>query len=372
MSENKTKSKGISIALIILLIFLGFGFVIGIAQTKMPELSFVNVEDLENYIFNEEGVWVDYIGEETELVVPATYSLSDPVEMQMIDTNEYELTSRAERMGVEDYVIENLSGYTTDENGYEYYDYKYRMTFSYRKTIQGDDYTTLEVGEEIFRNDNSIVSVHLPDTITKIGSSCFAGAQSLKKINMPESLIEIENAVFFLCPALEEVVLPDSVNYISIQVFQNCWGLKSINIPKSLTYLQHWIFADTAITEITIPENVYGMAEGVFMDNPNLEIVNISEGLQYIGTSAFENCPSLKEIELPKSVKSIYNYAFANCTSFTGMTLNSDTVVTLRNTNALPENIEKIYVPDDLFESYLADGNWSYFSEKIAKISTKQ
>ena len=94
--------------------------------------------------------------------------------------------------------------------------------------------------------------------------------------------------------------------------------------------------------------------------------------MQYIGTSAFENCPSLKEIELPKSVRSIYDYAFANCTSFTGMTLNSDTVVTLRNTNALPENIEKIYVPDDLFDSYLADGNWSYFSAKIAKLSTKQ
>ena len=371
MSENKTKSKGISIALIILLIFLGFGFVIGIAQTKMPELSFVNVEDLENYIFNEEGVWVDYIGEETELVVPATYSLSDPVEMQMIDTNEYELTSRAERIGVEDYVIENLSGYTTDENGYEYYDYKYRMTFTWRKTIQGDDYTTLEVGEEIFRNDNSIVSVHLPDTITKIGSSCFAGAQSLKKINMPESLTEIENAVFYLCPSLEELVLPDSVNYISIQAFQNCFGLKSINIPKSLTYLYHWIFADTAITEITIPENVYGMAEGVFMNDKNLEKVVIEEGLQYIYVDAFRSCVSLKEIELPKSVNMIYENAFADCTALTDITLNCDSVVTLTNINALPNNIEHIYVPDELYDSYLIDSIWINFADKITRISER-
>lgn len=35
MSENKTKSKGLSIAMILLVIFLGFGFVIGLTQSSI-------------------------------------------------------------------------------------------------------------------------------------------------------------------------------------------------------------------------------------------------------------------------------------------------------------------------------------------------
>ena len=370
MSESNKTSKGISIALIILMIFLGFGFVIGLAQTRVVDMG-KYYADMGNYLFNEDGVWLDYIGNETELVVPETYSLSEPVEMQITGPNEYELISRAERIGVENYEIQDISEFKTDENGYEYYDNKYVMNFTWPKTIQGTDYTTKEVGSEIFRNNNIIVSVQLPDTITKLGSSCFAGAQSLKTINMPESLTEIENAVFFLCPALEELVLPDSVEYISIQAFQNCWGLKSINIPKSLTYLQHWIFADTAITEITIPKGVYGMAEGVFMNDKNLEKVVIEEGLQYIYVDAFRSCVSLKETELPKSVNMIYENAFADCTALTDITLNCDSVVTLTNINALPNNIEHIYVPDELYDSYLIDSIWINFADKITRISER-
>lgn len=232
MSESNKTSKGISIALIILMIFLGFGFVIGLAQTRVVDMG-KYYADMGNYLFNEDGVWLDYIGNETELVVPETYSLSEPVEMQITGPNEYELISRAERIGVENYEIQDISEYKTDENGYEYYDNKYVMNFTWPKTIQGTDYTTKEVGSEIFRNNNIIVSVQLPDTITKLGSSCFAGAQSLKTINMPESLTEIENAVFFLCPALEELVLPDSVEYISIQAF------KTVGDLNQSTYLNH-------------------------------------------------------------------------------------------------------------------------------------
>lgn len=75
-------------------------------------------------------------------------------------------------------------------------------------------------------------------------------------------------------------------------------------------------------TEITIPAEIDGVAvvkinDNAFKDNEILTSVIISEGVEDIGASAFENCIALETISLPSTVihigkNAIYNTAYYN------------------------------------------------------------
>ena len=71
---------------------------------------------------------------------------------------------------------------------------------------------------------------------------------------------------------------------------------------------------NTKITSVVIPNGVT-IAAGAFKDCTALTSVTLPEDLEYIPQSAFENCTALKNIVLPKSVTSIYTAAFAGCTA---------------------------------------------------------
>ena len=85
-----------------------------------------------------------------------------------------------------------------------------------------------------------------------------------------------------------------------------------------------------------------------------------------IGSNAFNSCSSLTSVSFPKA-KSIGTYAFYNCSKLTTIYVGteSNTVCTLKNTNAIPSSVTDIYVPEALVDSYKSATNWSSFADKI-------
>ena len=91
-------------------------------------------------------------------------------------------------------------------------------------------------------------------------------------------------------------------------------------------------------------------------------------------TSTFGSCAFLEEVYFEK-LSSFPNSSnvFSSCYELKSIILNKNTMVTLGGTNALKGLLNssrvKIYVPDSLYDAYLANSYWSAFSGIIKKIS---
>ena len=83
--------------------------------------------------------------------------------------------------------------------------------------------------------------------------------------------------------------------------------------------------------------------------------INLPEGLEVIGESAFKNCRNLKRINMPSTLKRILSYAFDSCNSLESVKLPNQ-VVLVAQAFYKCENLKKIEVNEDNETYYSIDG----------------
>ncbi len=223
-----------------------------------------------------------------------------------------------------------------------------------------------EIGDEVFKNNVSITSVSLPNTVTNIGKYAFYGCANmtsvsfgtgvktignwsfqntgLTSVSLPNSVETIGTAAFFGCEALETVNLA-SVRKIMYGAFYGCTLLRSISIPNTVTNMgegstfydcvalssvsigsglktipQNCFYCCAALRNVTIPSTVSNLEFRAFFACTNLVNVTLNNGVKALGNNAFDECTALKEITIPASVKSMGNYAFIKCSALTNVT----------------------------------------------------
>lgn len=93
------------------------------------------------------------------------------------------------------------------------------------------------------------------------------------------------------------VSISNGITSISPYAFYNCTELRSISIPGSVATIEEWAFCGCE----------------------KLQTVRLSEGLQIIGTEAFDDS-GIKSIVIPKTVILIESGAFSSCDSLTQIT----------------------------------------------------
>lgn len=199
------------------------------------------------------------------------------------------------------------------------------------------------IGERSFFM-SEIIGIQLPETITKIGNSAFQSCDNLKEIMLPEGLTEIEGLAFNGCQSLKSVHLPDSLTKLGTDVFFSCTALSEVNYPKNLAEGGSYLFSQTAIEELVIPDGVTWLPDGLFSQCSKLtsvlipdsviqigyncfshctalETIDLPDGLTYIDGNLFAFCSALKSIVIPEKVTAIYYDAFQDCTSLTSVVL---------------------------------------------------
>lgn len=144
------------------------------------------------------------------------------------------------------------------------------------------------------------------------GTLYFGGVmdcKSLKTIKLPKSLKYASN--ISMCPSLASVNLPESIiegDALPDIYLSGCTSLESVTLPKNITRLGEYSFDDFDTRTIE-----YGYLP--FANCKSLKSIEIPEGVEIIGASAFWGCTSLQSVKLPSSLKKIANHAFANCAS---------------------------------------------------------
>lgn len=226
------------------------------------------------------------------------------------------------------------------------------------------------IGDDAFKNCDSLTSVIIGDSVTSIGDYAFEGCSSLTSIVIPDTVTSIGESAFEECTSLTSVVIPNSVTAIGGNAFAGCSSLTSITIPETVTTISSYAFAGcSSLTSIEIPDSVTSIGGDAFYNCDSLTSVIIPNSVTSIGESAFEQCDSLESItipfvggggdsgsgsfsknfahifgcyydgdarKIPASLQkviitggtSISNYAFANCKSITTIVI-PDTVTTI-------------------------------------------
>ena len=181
-----------------------------------------------------------------------------------------------------------------------------------------------KIGYGAFYHCESLTSITISNSITRIREDAFFGCESLTSINLPNNIKSIGNRTFFGCKALSSINLPNNITSIGEDAFSGCESLTSINLPNSIKSIGDRTFFDCkTLRSIIIPSNLTIIGWGIFRNCSLLESITFSNSITSIAGGAFENCKSLKSITIPNSVTSIEWEAFLGCSSLTTINYNS-------------------------------------------------
>ena len=165
-----------------------------------------------------------------------------------------------------------------------------------------------------FKNNTTLKSVSMPNSIQEIGSYAFAGCTALESVSIPTSVKSVSSYTFSGCTSLKTITLHSGIEELGAFAFENCTALESITLNEGLKTISNNAFDNCSSLEgITIPNTVTALGNMAFRDAISLKYVNFSKELASIGNATFENCISLESVELHENITSLGNSTFSDC-----------------------------------------------------------
>ena len=160
---------------------------------------------------------------------------------------------------------------------------------------------------------NSLTTYAIPNTVSTIGYGAFYFAQNLTNIIIPTSVTSIGNDVFGNSPSLTTINIPPLITNLGYSLFAGCSNLASITFDSinNLLTIGDYVFQDTAITSITLPNSVTSIGSFAFFGATDLLSIIIPPAVTSIGTDAFLSCTSLATVALTLSTINALNSAGA-------------------------------------------------------------
>ena len=162
-------------------------------------------------------------------------------------------------------------------------------------------------------NESAKINLDLSGTtgLTTISDFAFQNCGNLISIIIPESVTKIDYEAFFECANLTSITIPDSVTEIKFSAFWDCDKLTTINITKN-------------------NENYSTSEDGKILYNKDKTYlitypsatgdIAISEGVTFIADNAFAYCDNLTSVVIPDSVVGVDGYAFLDCENLASVT----------------------------------------------------
>ncbi len=277
--------------------------------------------------------------------------------------------------------------------------------------LSNADFTSLTLPDTLLEMRTSAVSwcgnltaVTLPESLIVIGDLNFWCCSTLASVTIPAGVRYIGEYAFYFSAALKEItfegvcpvigtgsfssIADDAVAYVpddQMEAYKAAFEAAGSEVTvqasgKNAVIIDNTGFSDDLFeidangtitayygyaTYLRIPETIRGIpvkaiGDSVFKYDFYLAMLELPEGLESIGVSAFENCETLQYVAFPSTLAAIADRAFAN--GYSGKTLELSSVRTI-GANAfedakidtsvtLPEGL--VSIGDNAFDSCLS------------------
>ena len=190
----------------------------------------------------------------------------------------------------------------------------------YKRTASGIDYSTLIGYAGAKRNDITIPSEKNGVTLTTLGTQAFYVSYFTGTLRIPPTITSIGSLAF----SLNSVSYVDNGDGNLVPGF--VYARKS---DGSFDKTNIFSYASTGTNLVTIPSDVKTISPSAFYYS-GIKGVVLNEGLETIGSGAFQKCKLGSELVIPSTVKSIGNNAFRKEIVYTNY--NSDLVKIINKT----------------------------------------
>lgn len=219
----------------------------------------------------------------------------------------------------------DISGLNIVDGGHGNYeeDVLYRLSedkeecYALDKMILNRKYSTSFVKKwaQVVSDDGKVL-VHVPTDcapqfepgIEIIGTAAVANNKKIQALIYPSGITTIDDYAFVNCPHLVSVRLPDTVTRIGKRCFHSCC-IDDLVLSKSLAEIPNGAFAYNCIEHVDIPPSVRRIGAEAFFCNYFAGQLIIPEGVETIDFAAFHGSPD--RVALPSTIKEIaYDFYF--------------------------------------------------------------
>lgn len=163
------------------------------------------------------------------------------------------------------------------------------------------------VAETIIEKANSRAALQTID------EEAFYGTASIGKVVVPSGTTEIRSRAFAES-SLTEITLPNELNVIGEEAFRGCMQLEKVRIPRRcLTVGKSAFRGCTALKEIRLLSQLTVISEAAFAQCSSLTAIQLPQSLARIEASAFSGCSALETINFPENLEFIADDALNGC-----------------------------------------------------------
>ncbi|EKE38998.1 hypothetical protein ENUP19_0259G0054 [Entamoeba nuttalli] len=170
-------------------------------------------------------------------------------------------------------------------------------------------------------------------------------------IEMDERCHIIDKGCFCDNHLIDNITIPNCITSIRNGIFMNCYGLTNVVLSDMISVIPKYCFKGcTSIQKIQLPFGIDTIEDESFMNCINLKEIDFSDHLISLGNRCFVNCNKLLEISLPPTIQSIGDGCFCNCKSLSNIiTIGPTTNYGRRIFNGC-ENIPAIIITKEINE----------------------
>jgi hypothetical protein len=264
------------------------------------------------------------------------------------------------------------------------------------ETITGYPVTRINGGA--FRNNTTLTSVAIPDSVTSIGDQAFQSCSALTTMTIPNSVTNIGASAFASCTSLNSLVIGSGVASIGADACFNTRNLPAIEVstenasyssfdgilydkaqttllqcpagktgtallPSTLTIITTGAFRLTqhlTSLEVAADNPFYSSSDGVLFDKSKETLMLypqgragdyvIPDGVEHLAAYAFRDCQLLTGVFIPDSVQHIGHWAFHTCFNLASVRMSNQVRSIGGSAFAVCSWLTSITLPDTITE----------------------
>lgn len=190
-------------------------------------------------------------------------------------------------------------------------------------TVNGVGGRLKTVGNNVFEGCSRLQDVRFGGDLETLGSSAFKSCTSISEITLPDKLRTLGSSVFSGCSKLKRIVFPNSIESIGASALSACTSLESVDFGSIIREIAGNVFEGCVkLTSITMSANNPNMVaeNNVLYNKAKTKLIyyaaglpddkfSVPEGVETIGSKAFNYCQHLEELKFPKTVTTLGNSA---------------------------------------------------------------